>query len=72
VPGVMIAEQNSHRMTRVVDGDLNPLLGVLAAHPVAELVMAPPSLDDVFMGFYGRDDLPTRELQTVGAGSTSR
>jgi ABC-2 type transport system ATP-binding protein len=72
LPGVAVAEQNSHRLTLVVDGDLNPLLGVLGSHPVVDLVIAPPSLDDVFMGFYGRDDMPTSDQLSLGAGSTSR
>jgi ABC-2 type transport system ATP-binding protein len=63
LPGVSIAEQNSHRLTLIVDGDLNSLVGLLATQRVEDLVMAPPSLDDVFMGFYGET-----ESQLIRAG----
>jgi ABC-2 type transport system ATP-binding protein len=53
LPGVAVADRNGHRLTLVLDGDVNPLLGFLAAHHVVDLVLAPPDLDDIFMGFYG-------------------
>jgi ABC-2 type transport system ATP-binding protein len=55
LPGVTIAEQRGRRLTLLLDGDVNPLLGFLAGHRVEDLVLAPPDLDDIFMGFYGQD-----------------
>jgi ABC-2 type transport system ATP-binding protein len=55
LPGVAVAARTGHRLTLVVDGDVNPLLRFLAAHHVDDLVLAPPDLDDIFMGFYAHD-----------------
>jgi ABC-2 type transport system ATP-binding protein len=56
VPGVTFAERTGPRVTLTLDGDLNPLLGFLASHRVEDLILAPPDLDDVFMGFYGESE----------------
>ncbi|MCC6791632.1 MAG: ABC transporter ATP-binding protein [Thermomicrobiales bacterium] len=56
LPGVTIAERSETRITVLIDGDLNPLLRLLANSGVDDLVLAPPSLDDIFMGFYDQSN----------------
>lgn len=70
LPGVAVAGRNGHRLTLVLDGDVNPLLRFLAAHHVDDLVLAPPNLDDIFMGFYGDEARATTDAGTpTPAGS---
>ena len=52
LPGVAQVTRDGHQVRLVVEGDVNPLLALLAVHPVAELSIAPPRLEDVFMAFY--------------------
>jgi ABC-2 type transport system ATP-binding protein len=66
LPGVAIAGRSGQRVTLVLEGDVNPLLGFLAEHRVEDLILAPPDLDDVFMGFYGQTG--TETLATSRAG----
>ncbi len=53
IPGVTVAGRTGPRVALTLDGDLNPLLGFLSSHHVEDLILAPPDLDDIFMGFYG-------------------
>jgi ABC-2 type transport system ATP-binding protein len=53
VPGISLADRTGSRVTLILDGDLNPLLDYLSTHHVEDLILAPPDLDDIFMGFYG-------------------
>ncbi|MDP9471318.1 MAG: ABC transporter ATP-binding protein [Chloroflexota bacterium] len=55
VPRVTIVSREGRRVRLAFEGDLNPLLRFLAGHDVADLVLAPPRLEDVFMAFYGDD-----------------
>ncbi|HEX5500390.1 MAG TPA: ABC transporter ATP-binding protein [Thermomicrobiales bacterium] len=55
VPGVVIINHNGHWVEAAVDGEIGPLLAFLATQPVVDLTLAPPRLDDIFMGFYDRD-----------------
>ena len=59
VPGVRVTAHEGTHLTLVVERDVNPLLQFLAAHPVEELILRPPDLDDIFLGFYAHD-LPSR------------
>jgi ABC-2 type transport system ATP-binding protein len=52
VPGCSVIARNGHWVEATVDGDVGPLLAFLATQPVADLTLAPPRLDDIFMGFY--------------------
>ena len=53
MPGISLADRTGSRVTLILDGDLNPLLNYLSTHRVEDLILAPPDLDDIFMGFYG-------------------
>ncbi len=52
LPGVGRITRDGQRVSLVVEGDVNPLLALLAAHQVVDLSIAPPRLEDVFMAFY--------------------
>jgi ABC-2 type transport system ATP-binding protein len=58
LPGVSVAERTTDEITVMIDGDLNPLLRAVAAMGVDDIVLAPPSLDDIFMGFYDQSSPP--------------
>jgi len=66
LPGVAIAGRSGRRVTLVLEGDVNPLLGFLAEHRVEDLILAPPDLDDVFMGFYGQTETETFATSRTG------
>jgi len=53
VPGVSLVGRRDRRVTLALDPDLNPLLRFLAGCEVDDLQLAPPSLEDIFLGFYG-------------------
>ena len=40
------------RLRAAIDGDLNPLLAILALHHVSDLSIESPTLEDAFMAFY--------------------
>jgi hypothetical protein len=52
LPGIGQVVREGQRVRLVVEGDVNPLLALLARHPVSEVLIAPPRLEDVFMSFY--------------------
>jgi len=52
LPGVGQIVRNGRHVRLVIEGDVNPLLSLLARHPVSEVSIAPPRLEDVFMSFY--------------------
>lgn len=52
VPGVTIIERQGRQARLILEGDVNPLLAFLAHHPVEDVVLKPPDLDDIFMSFY--------------------
>jgi ABC-2 type transport system ATP-binding protein len=72
VPGVAVAARSGHHATLILDGDLNPLLGFLASQRIADLVLAPPDLDDIFMGFYETADPTAREAAALPLARTGR
>ncbi len=55
IPHAAVLERDGSRVRLGIEGELNPLLRFLADHPVADLVLATPKLEDVFMAFYDRD-----------------
>ncbi len=50
--GVGQIVRDGRRVHLVIEGDVNPLLALLSRHPVSEVLIAPPRLEDVFMSFY--------------------
>jgi ABC-2 type transport system ATP-binding protein len=56
LPGIEIIEQGGTRVVLLVTGELNPLLQVLARHPVRQLSLPEPSLEEAFLEFYRGDE----------------
>jgi ABC-2 type transport system ATP-binding protein len=55
VPGVLHADRDGNRAELAIEGDIGPLLRALAAHDVIDVLLPPPRLEDIFLGFYGAD-----------------
>ncbi len=55
LPHVSVLEREDGHIRIAVEGDLNPLLRVLASSDVEDLTVEPPSLEDAFMAFYELD-----------------
>jgi ABC-2 type transport system ATP-binding protein len=53
VPGVVASVVEDHRLRCQVNGPVAPLLGVLAAAGVQELLSTKPSLEELFLSHYG-------------------
>jgi ABC-2 type transport system ATP-binding protein len=56
LPGVSIQEREGRQVILSVEGELDPLLRVLAAHPVRHLVFPEPSLEEAFVRYYRDGD----------------
>jgi ABC-2 type transport system ATP-binding protein len=56
--GVTVVERNGSRVELDIDGEIGPLLSALAVLDVADLLLPPPRLEDIFMGFYGPSERP--------------
>ena len=55
VPGVTAAEVEGNRVRCQVTGSVQPLLSVLAAFGVHQLLSREPSLEELFLAHYGRE-----------------
>ncbi len=55
VPGARVKEWSDHGARREVTGHLDPLVGALARHPLADLTIREPDLEDLFLAFYRED-----------------
>jgi ABC-2 type transport system ATP-binding protein len=53
VAGVRDLRADGSRLVFTVAGSMDPVLAVLARHPVAELEVTRPSLDEAFAAYYG-------------------
>lgn len=56
VPGVAAAEVEGQRLRCQVTGSIEPLLRVLAAAEVRDLISTKPSLEELFLAHYGAED----------------
>jgi ABC-2 type transport system ATP-binding protein len=52
LPGVALLQRDGGRVVLKVSGDLGPLLAALARHPVRDLVVPEPDLEEAFAGHY--------------------
>ena len=64
--GVRLIDRTGDRVRVAVEGDLQPLLTFLAAEQVDDLILAPPSLEEVFFGYYGDEQTASRDPILVG------
>ncbi len=55
MPHAEVLARHGRRVEIALDGDVNPLLRFLAGQEVEDLLLVPPRLEDIFMGFYGDD-----------------
>jgi ABC-2 type transport system ATP-binding protein len=55
IPGVIAVEVEGNRVRCQVIGSVEPLLGVLAASGVHQLLSREPSLEELFLAHYGRE-----------------
>lgn len=68
LPQTTILRQDGSTVSLAVDGDVTPLVRYLATTDMVDLLLAPPRLEDIFLGLYdthapnGRTDaMPSRE-----------
>ncbi len=64
VPGVTAVEVQGNRLRCQVSGPVNPLLRVLAAAGVRKLISREPSLEELFLAYYGQ---PDTSREAIGA-----
>jgi len=57
-PGIRVSASEGSRADLEIDGEIGPLLSLLAGLDVADLLLPPPRLEDIFMGFYGEEARP--------------
>jgi ABC-2 type transport system ATP-binding protein len=55
LPGVIDLESSGRRLTFKATGDLDPLIKTAARHTVIDIQLTHPSLDEVFLTYYGAD-----------------
>jgi ABC-2 type transport system ATP-binding protein len=58
IPGVEVVSVEGRTLSLLVDRDPNPLLAFLAGRAVESVTIAPPSLNDIFAGFYQTEPQP--------------
>ena len=73
LPGVVRIGEEEGLISFLVDGELEPLLRTLADMRPAEVTITPPTLDDIFLTYYG-DEAPggTSRGDGVHGGPTRR
>jgi ABC-2 type transport system ATP-binding protein len=55
IPGVSELAQEGRRLTFKVTGDVDPVIKAAARHTVTEFELNRPTLEEVFLTYYGRD-----------------
>jgi ABC-2 type transport system ATP-binding protein len=58
LPGAEVLKRDGRTLALLVDLDPNPLLAFLAQCQVESVAIAPPSLNDIFAGFYETESTP--------------
>jgi ABC-2 type transport system ATP-binding protein len=58
LPGAEVLKRDGRTLSLLVDLDPNPLLAFLAQCQVESVTIAPPSLNDIFAGFYETESTP--------------
>lgn len=66
LPGATVIERDGRTVTLLIERDVNPLLRWLATADVEDVVLAPPSLDDIFMGYYEQSGPAAEVASPVG------
>jgi ABC-2 type transport system ATP-binding protein len=58
LPGVSDLEMDDHRASFRVEGDLDPVIKALARHHVTDVEASHPTLEEIFLGYYGEEARP--------------
>jgi ABC-2 type transport system ATP-binding protein len=56
LPGVSELVAQDNRVSFKIEGDVDPVVKAAARHPVRDLEVTRPSLEEVFLTFYGREE----------------
>jgi ABC-2 type transport system ATP-binding protein len=55
LPGIEVLQRDGDRVVIALEGSVNPLLRFLAGRDdVVDLLLSPPRLEDIFLGYYDR------------------
>ena len=54
IPGVAALEQDGTRLTFKAHGDLDRVIKAVARHPVVDIELVRPTLEEIFLTYYGR------------------
>ena len=68
VPGVQQVVSEGDLLRLTVAGSMDPVVKALARHEVLDLVSHEPSLEDIFLAFYGSDGVETADASAVAGG----
>jgi ABC-2 type transport system ATP-binding protein len=52
IPGLVDVHVEGHRLTATLSGPIQPLVQILARHPVASMLVEEPDLEEAFLGLY--------------------
>ncbi len=55
LPSIKDLKKNGQKFVLTLRGDINPILQILANHPVKSMIFPEPSLEDMFMTFYKKE-----------------
>ena len=66
IAGVVAARVDGNRAVLAIEGEIGPLLRGLAPFDVIDLLLPPPRLEDIFLGFYGPEGAGAGGLGSVG------
>ncbi|MEJ7762579.1 MAG: ABC transporter ATP-binding protein [Thermomicrobiales bacterium] len=71
LPNATCLSREDGRLRAAIDGDLNPLLRILALHDIGDLSIESPTLEDAFMAFYEPAAAAPGPNGTAGTAGTS-
>jgi ABC-2 type transport system ATP-binding protein len=55
IPGVAALKRDGNRLTFKAHGNLDRVIKAAARHPVADIELAHPTLEEIFLTYYGRN-----------------
>jgi ABC-2 type transport system ATP-binding protein len=72
LPGVTLMRRDANRLIASVEGDITPLLRFLASRDdVADLLLAPPRLEEIFLGYYDTTPNAIERIDGTRGGSVT-
>ena len=64
IAGVATSRVDGRRAVLAIEGEIVPLLRALASFDIVDLLLPPPRLEDIFLGFYGPEELGVLDGQS--------